>query len=96
MLTKGAPFVLDDLNINGNDLIENFPEIKITTDIIEAVNTNYRALHDEIVANRIEDKNAQIQAQQNEINACGKNVVALIQRTQTETDKKGHQVFVEV
>ena len=40
-----------------------------TRDIIEAVNTNYRALHDEIVANRIEDKNAQIQAQQNEINA---------------------------
>ena len=40
-----------------------------TRDIIEAVNTNYRALHDEIVANRIEDKNAQIVAQQNEINA---------------------------
>ena len=40
-----------------------------TRDIIEAVNTNYRALHDEIVANRIEDKNAQITAQQNEINA---------------------------
>ena len=39
-----------------------------TRDIIEAVNTNYRALHDEIVANRIEDKNAQIVAQQNEIN----------------------------
>jgi len=38
-------------------------------DIIDAVNTNYRALHDEIVANRMEDKNAQIQAQQNEINA---------------------------
>lgn len=40
-----------------------------TRDIIEAVNTNYRALHDELVANRIEDKNAQIQAQQNEINS---------------------------
>lgn len=39
-----------------------------TRDIIEAVNANYRALHDELVANRIEDKNAQIQAQQNEIN----------------------------
>ena len=38
-------------------------------DIIDAVNANYRALHEEIVANRIEDKNAQIQAQQNEINA---------------------------
>ena len=39
-----------------------------TRDIIENQNANYRALHDEIVANRIEDKNAQIQAQQNEIN----------------------------
>lgn len=40
-----------------------------TRDIIESNNANYRALHDEIVANRLEDKNAQIQAQQNEINA---------------------------
>lgn len=40
-----------------------------TRDLIENQNANYRALHDEIVANRIEDKNAQIQAQQNEINA---------------------------
>ena len=40
-----------------------------TRDIVDTVNANYRALHDEIVANRIEDKNAQIQAQQNEINA---------------------------
>lgn len=40
-----------------------------TRDIIDAVNANYRSLHDEIFANRMEDKNAQIQAQQNEINA---------------------------
>lgn len=40
-----------------------------TRDIIDVVNCNYRALHDEIIANRIEDKNAQITAQQNEINA---------------------------
>ena len=40
-----------------------------TRDIIENQNANYRALHDEIVANRIEDKNAQIAAQQNEINS---------------------------
>ena len=40
-----------------------------TRDVIDNMNANYRALHDEIVANRIEDKNAQIQAQQNEINA---------------------------
>ena len=40
-----------------------------TRDIIDNQNANYRALHDEIVANRIEDKNAQIAAQQNEINS---------------------------
>ena len=40
-----------------------------TRDIVDTVNSNYRALHDELVANRIEDKNAQIQAQQNEINS---------------------------
>lgn len=40
-----------------------------TRDIVDTVNASYRALHDEIVANRIEDKNAQIAAQQNEINA---------------------------
>ena len=40
-----------------------------TRDIIESNNANYRALHDEIVANRIEDKNAQIQAQQQQITA---------------------------
>ena len=40
-----------------------------TRDIVDSMNANYRALHDEIVANRIEDKNAQITAQQNEINA---------------------------
>ena len=38
-------------------------------DIVDNQNANYRALHDEIIANRIEDKNAQIVAQQNEINA---------------------------
>ena len=40
-----------------------------TRDIVDTLNANYRALHDELVANRIEDKNAQIAAQQNEINA---------------------------
>lgn len=38
-------------------------------DIIDAINSSYNNLHNEIVANRIEDKNAQIAAQQNEINA---------------------------
>lgn len=40
-----------------------------TRDIVEAQNCGTRAILDAITANRIEDKNAQIQAQQNEINA---------------------------
>lgn len=52
-----------------------------TRDIIENQNANYRALHDEIVANRIEDKNAQITAQQNEINTLR---LAASQATQNE------------
>lgn len=40
-----------------------------TRDIVDVVNSTYRSLHDEIVANRLEDKNAQITAQQNEIYA---------------------------
>ena len=39
-----------------------------TRDIIESQNNGTRAILDAITANRIEDKNAQIQAQQNEIN----------------------------
>ena len=38
-------------------------------DITENQNANYRALHDEIVANRMEDKNAQIQALQSQVQA---------------------------
>lgn len=38
-------------------------------DTLDAINNMYNNLHNEIVANRIEDKNAQIAAQQNEINA---------------------------
>lgn len=40
-----------------------------TRDIIESQNSGTRAILDAITANRIEDKNAQITAQQNEINA---------------------------
>ena len=40
-----------------------------TRDIIESNNANYRAIHEELVANKLEAKNAQITAQQNEINA---------------------------
>lgn len=38
-------------------------------DITENQNANYRALHDEIVANRIEDKNAQIADLQSQVQA---------------------------
>ena len=40
-----------------------------TRDIVDTVNANYRALHDEIVANKLEMKNDRIAEQQNEINA---------------------------
>lgn len=44
--------------------------IAMQTNAIEkSLCDGFRGLHDEIVANRIEDKNAQIAAQQNEINA---------------------------
>lgn len=38
-------------------------------DITDNQNANYRALHDEIVANRMEDKNAQIQSLQAQVQA---------------------------
>lgn len=62
---------IDGVNYNmamNNNALQN-TLCNNTRDIIENQNANYRALHDEIVANRIEDKNAQITAQQNEINA---------------------------
>lgn len=62
---------LDNLNFN---MAQNTCAITTgannnTRDIIDAINSSYNNLHNEIVANRIEDKNAQIAAQQNEINA---------------------------
>lgn len=50
----------------GNNAITNAIGFA-SRDIIDNQNANYRALHDEIVANRIEDKNAQIAAQQQQI-----------------------------
>ena len=40
-----------------------------TRDIIESQNANYRAIHEELVANKLEAKNDRIAEQQNEINA---------------------------
>ena len=56
-----------NMAMNTNNLQQTL--CNTTRDLIENQNANYRALHDEIVANRMEDKNAQIAAQQNEINA---------------------------
>lgn len=53
---QNTSLITNTIALNGRDIIDN-------------MNANYRALHDEIVANRIEDKNAQIAAQQNEINS---------------------------
>ena len=52
----------------GNNALQN-TLCNTTRDIIENQNANYRALHDEIIANKIEMKNDRIAEQQNEINA---------------------------
>ena len=62
---------LKDISYNiamGNNALQNIM-CNNTRDIVEAQNNGTRAILDAITANRIEDKNAQIQAQQNEINA---------------------------
>lgn len=62
---------LKDISYNiamGNNTLQNIM-CNNTRDIVEAQNNGTRAILDAITANRIEDKNAQIQAQQNEINA---------------------------
>ena len=64
---RGLDGINYNMAMNSNALQQTL--CNTTRDIIENQNANYRALHDELVANRIEDKNAQIQAQQNEINA---------------------------
>lgn len=64
---RGLDGINYNMAMNSNALQQTL--CNTTRDIIENQNANYRALHDEIVANRIEDKNNQIQAQQNEINA---------------------------
>ena len=40
-----------------------------TRDIVDSQNANYRAIHEELVANKLEAKNERISEQQNEINA---------------------------
>lgn len=61
-LRSGIQGVNYNMAINTNALQNTL--CNNTRDIIDNQNANYRALHDEIVANRIEDKNAQIQALQ--------------------------------
>lgn len=62
---------IDGVNYN---IATNFGALNNTLcglgrDIIDNQNANYRALHDEIIANKIEAKNDRIAEQQNEINA---------------------------
>ena len=64
---RGIDGINYNMAMNTNNLQQTL--CNNTRDIIDNQNANYRALHDEIVANRMEDKNAQITAQQNEINA---------------------------
>lgn len=66
-INRGIDGINYNMAMNTNNIQQTL--CNNTRDIIDNQNANYRALHDEIVANRMEDKNAQIQAQQNEINA---------------------------
>lgn len=66
-INRGIDGINYNMAINTNSIQQTL--CNNTRDIIDNQNANYRALHDEIVANRMEDKNAQIQAQQNEINS---------------------------
>lgn len=62
---------LKDISYNiamGNNAITNAMCLN-TRDIIDNQNANYRALHEELVANKLEMKNDRIAEQQNEINA---------------------------
>ena len=62
---------IDGVNYN---MSQNFCQLGNTVqsgirDVIDAQNANYRALHDEIVQNRIEDKNERIQELQQQVQA---------------------------
>ena len=56
-----------NMAINNNALQQTI--CNSTRDVIDSQNANYRALHDEIIANKLEMKNDRIAEQQNEINA---------------------------
>lgn len=62
---------LKDISYNiamGNNALQNAMCLN-TRDIIDNMNNNYRAIHEELVANKLEMKNDRIAEQQNEINA---------------------------
>lgn len=63
---KGGIADLKYTNAQGTNAITNAIGFA-SRDIIDNANANYRALHDEIVANRLEDKNAQIAALQQQL-----------------------------
>lgn len=62
---------IDGVNYNVSQGLCNLSNTIQTAvrDAIDSQNANYRALHDEIVANRMEDKNAQISQLQSQVQA---------------------------
>lgn len=64
---RGLDAINYNMAMNTNSLQQTL--CNNTRDIIENQNANYRAIHDELVANKIEAKNDRIAEQQNEINA---------------------------
>ena len=64
---KGIMGVNYNMSMNTNAIQQTL--CNNTRDIIENANANYRALHEELIANKLEMKNERIAEQQNEINA---------------------------
>jgi hypothetical protein len=64
---RGLDGINYNMAINTNALQQTL--CNNTRDIIENANANYRAIHEELVANKLEMKNDRIAEQQNEINA---------------------------
>lgn len=64
---RGIDAVNYNMAMNANSIQQTL--CNNTRDIIESNNANYRAIHEELVANKLEMKNERIAEQQNEINA---------------------------
>ena len=64
---RGLDGINYNMAINTNAIQQTL--CNTTRDIIDNQNANYRAIHEELIANKIEMKNERIAEQQNEINA---------------------------